>query len=192
MKASAFVLVLILILHACPAGALAQTEAHYYIGLFADEDFTVCSVDVVASSIFEAYVWCRPDWEGMVCVEFKIAYPSNVLLMPSMTVKHDGISVEYGDVESGISTCFHDCRYDQLWVYRLSFVALETGGPDFIRIEDFLPEDQYGGLNFAACQGGFPTRDAIVLNHLALNQDCVVGTAAASWGAIKSLCGEDR
>jgi len=31
-----------------------------------------------------------------------------------------------------------------------------------------------------------------VLNHLALNQDCVVGTEAASWGAIKSLCGEDR
>lgn len=189
MKAAIVVLVLFLVVS---TGAWAQTDARYYIGLFADEDFTVCSVDVVPASSFDVYVWCRPDWEGMVCVEFQIAYPSHLILMTSLTQKHPGISIEYGDIESGISTCFHECQYDQLWVYRLTFVSLESGDPDFVRIEDFLPEEQYGGLNFAACQGGFPVRDAIVLNHLALNQDCVVGTEAASWGAIKSLCGEDR
>lgn len=162
----------------------AVSELSYigYMGLYADENHGVCEVNNPGGFFpFQMWVWCRPNDLGMICSEFMICYPPNVI--QSTVTWSPEISVMLGDLPSGLSACYIVCQWEWMWVcYQLNYLTDTV--PAFIEI---CPHPDVGTYQFANCEPGYPTETIVVLNHLSLNQPCVIGTEDASWGAIKGL-----
>jgi hypothetical protein len=154
-----------------------------YMGLYADADHTVCEVINPGGFYpFELWIWCLPSDLGQICAEFMICYPPNVITS-TVTFNTPIISVTLGDLSTGLSVCYVNCLWDWNWpAHQLIYLTDTT--PAFIEI---CPHPDVGVYQFANCEPGYPTEPILILNHLALNQSCVIGTENVSWGAIKSL-----
>jgi hypothetical protein len=154
------------------------------MGLFADEAYSICEVINPGGFFpFEMWIWCQaPDPIGMICAEFRICYPANVI-QSTVTWNDPIISVSLGDLPSGLSVCFVSCQYGFLWICHQACYVTDTE-PAFIEV---CAHPDVGVYQFADCSEGYPTIPISLWNNLALNQPCVVGTEESSWGAIKSM-----
>lgn len=152
-----------------------------YVALYADANHSNCSV-MNPGGFFpaEVWIWFFTPSLGVQAAEYKLTAPASVIV--STVTTNADITASLGDVVGGISVAFGACQNGWVWTQHVTCYLTMTA-PDFIRIE---PRPAVG-LQFASCELGFPIYPATVLNHLALNQGCVVATENASWGAIKSL-----
>lgn len=163
------------------------------IGLFADQDVapappynTHCMTGVGIWQ-FQMWIWCLPPVEGMMCAEFKLNYPLNII---SSTVTDNSaiISVQLGTLDTGMSVCYLACQNSWNWCFH-QLIYVTTGEATTIDIVDHPDTDN---IEFADCTPGYPTVEAVVLCGMQLNvatddPGCQTGTQNASWGAIKSL-----
>lgn len=134
---------------------------------------------------FEMWVLYQPGVKGIICSELMACYPSNVI--QSTVIWNDPIiSVMLGSLPTGLSICYISCQWDWTWICHQMCYLTDTV-PGFIEV---CQHPDVGVYQFANCDPGYKTEPIVILNHLALNQPCVVATEDASWGAIKALINE--
>lgn len=131
---------------------------------------------------FEMWVWCLPSWNGMICSEFGICYPPNVI-QSTVTWNDPIISVMFGDLPSGLSVCYTICQWDWTWICHQTCYLTDTS----VGLIELCPHPDVGVYQFANCNPGYPIEPIVRLSHLCLNQFCSIGLEDASWGAIKSM-----
>ncbi|MBN1884095.1 MAG: hypothetical protein JW876_01060 [Candidatus Krumholzibacteriota bacterium] len=159
-----------------------------YMGLYADGERGSWCVTGVGFYPVEMWIWALPGELGSICAEYMIAYPANVI--QSTVTFHDPIiSVALGNIASGLSVCFTECRYDWYWIaHQLLYVT----GPEKTAVR-IVAHPDVGVYQFANCTPGYPLEPLVILTNLYINYgfddaECM-GTAVeeASWGAIKSM-----
>lgn len=156
-------------------------SAPAYVGLFADANHMDCDVMLVGGFMpFDVWVWFFTPELGVQAAEYMATAPAGVI--PSVVTTNPLITASLGDMWSGISVSFGACQNGWVWTQHAA-CYLTSASMMFLTIG---PRPGVG-LQIASCELGFPIYPAVVLNNLALNQDCVVATENASWGAIKSL-----
>ena len=147
-----YVIAVWIIILLCPNSIFAQCGPPPigYIGLYADDSHSSCCVTGIGFYPVEMWIWFLPGVNGMICVEFAISYPENVIR--STVIQHPSISVVLGDLETGISACYPDCQTDWIWQYhQLLYVTDST--PSWIEI---IPHPEaYGYVNVAPCTPGY-------------------------------------
>lgn len=134
----------------------------------------------------EVWIWSLPGVNGVMCAEFAISYPMNVI--QSTVYSNTAIvSVEIGSLPSGMSVCYMTCQVGWHWCFhQLLYVVDPT--PTQIEI---VPHPGVGAYHFANCEPGYPLEPFIVHTVFKINQMCPpenpVGTERTSWGTIKSM-----
>lgn len=170
----------------------ASAQVNGYIGLFTDVGHTSwCASDHTVPGNFTMYIYCLPRADGMYCAEFMLQGPADPSLIIASATPQAGYSVILGDLATGVSFCFLECKNDWIWIYSV-LVVDTSGNQNTIAI---VPHPTAGGPNFANCVEPLrPIYDAVVFNNLYVNYtdgvdpECeATGTASASWGAIKGL-----
>jgi len=136
MRSLVIVAVLLLV---CPIPAHAQDG---YIGLYTDESHSgSCST---GQGFYPVEIWiCLLPfgYYGQFCAEFAIQYPDNVI-RSTVTENLSLISVQLGDLSSGVSVCYVDCQYSWYWLFHQTvYVVNEI--PAWIEIIKH-PEYDYG------------------------------------------------
>jgi hypothetical protein len=157
-----------------------------YIGIWADEAHSVCSVSPPMYGSTPAYIYILPSERGLQAAEFRCVLPSTIVQTASL--KNPGITVELGSLANGISVAFGEgmCQMDWTWIYNLTLLVLATV-PTVVEITPHpgtLPEPAY---QVASCLPGYPIEPVVKLTSLYFYQSCVIGTEETSWGAIKSM-----
>ena len=168
----------------CLGAGTGRAGVNTYIGIYADEDHTICSIDITSVyQYFEVWFWVLPNDDGFLGMSFGYRFPSWVAIGSSYD--NDGLAVAIGCPQDQYTTCLHfnDCQYDWVWLIQWGVWALEAGNDGEIR---FVPTEWFGPPIMAGdCEsGGAPAR---ILNSLHINEPCVIGTKETSWGAIKAL-----
>ncbi|MBN1884734.1 MAG: hypothetical protein JW876_04325 [Candidatus Krumholzibacteriota bacterium] len=154
-----------------------------YMALYTDANHTVCeAISPGGFYMAEMWIWCLPSDNGQMCAEFSIGYPADIITS-TVTPNLDIISVTLGDLLNGMSVCYNACQDDWNWPFHQT-LYLTGMVPEFVTIN---PHPDTGAVSFANCLEGFPMEPAVILNHLAINQACEIGTEEASWGAIKGM-----
>ncbi len=165
-----------------------------YIGLFTDELHDVWCVQGEPYYWIEVWVCCLPSYQGQICAEFALSFPSNVLLSTVegnyaiLAVTLPGCIHCEGNI-CKLSCCYMQCQYDWHWIIRRGmFVADQT--PSYCEI---VPHPDIGTYQFANCLEGYPSEPCIKYTNFYINYnpsdpECS-GTSMQekSWGAIKSL-----
>jgi hypothetical protein len=153
-----------------PTAAVSQcgpskdlTLTNSYIGLYSDEEHTVCDA-FGCSAAFTMWIWCRPSDQGLNAAEFKIDYPQNVVKMTA--TRNPDIYLELGTLESGTSVAFSSCQTDWVWTHRQDLI-IQDGTRSWIRV---VPNPSSGFLAFGNCEWGIEV--PFVTTHLALNMTC--------------------
>jgi hypothetical protein len=184
-----FLMVVFAVLLISPA---ASAQSNGYIGLFADVGHTSwCGAAASVPGSLNMYIYCLPRSDGMYCAEFKLQMPTDPTLLLANATAQAGYSVILGDLASGVSFCFLECKNDWIWIYNV--LLIDTGGNrNTISIVDHpLSHDVY----FASCEEpDRPQYPAVVFNNFYTNYtdgidpECeATATAARTWGAIKSM-----
>jgi hypothetical protein len=171
------VLALVILAFAAPVFA-----ADAYIGLFADNMHSDCDVYLAGGFMpFNVWVWFIAPSVGVQAAEYRVVPPAYVIVS-TPTINPD-ISVSLGDALAGISVAFYNCQPGWVWTQNIA-CYLTAAGPGYV-MADRRPD--VSAIQIASCELGNPIYPAVVLNHLAIGQECVVATEESSWGAIKSL-----
>ena len=133
-------------------GVFAQAPDVTHIGLYNfDYDWrpgSSCATSPTQDPFYpvDVYVYCLPDAEGLLCIEFSIEYPGNVI-QSTVSQNDDIISVTLGDLPSGMSVCYTDCQYGWHWVFQQRLYATDLI-PSWIEIREH-PSTGYVG--YANC-----------------------------------------
>lgn len=180
------ILISLLLIIIIPGISTAQAPTGY-IGLFADDYRGSWCINGVGFYQASMWVWCLPGQDGMVCAEFDISYPYNVIeaginynpaILPLIIQPPDGWSL-----------CFSECRTDWVWMFN-QIIFVTTVDKTMLEI---VPMPDVGVYQFANCLPGYPVEPCIKLTNLYINyepdeSECsTTGVEASSWGAIKSL-----
>jgi hypothetical protein len=137
------------------------------------------------------WVWCLPGVYGVICNEFAICYPVNVI-QSVVTPNPAIISVTLGDLPSGISVCYIVCQWDWFWCFHQTLYVTDPSQTTVY----ICAHPDIGVYQIANCEPGYPTAPIDILNPLWINygpeepQCQGVATQHASWGAIKRIVGE--
>jgi len=165
--------------------AFAQLPPVGYIGLYVDgEHSSSCAMGVGFYPV-ELWIWHLPSDLGMICSEFMIVYPLNVI--QSTVTTNPLVSVTLGTLDAGMSVCLVNCAWDWTWSFHQ---ALWVTNPEPTEITVAKhPDEMIQCIQNANCEPGYPTECIVVLTKVLLNTECPpenpVGTEEASWGAIK-------
>jgi len=153
-----------------------------YIGIYNDANHSVCSVYPPQYVPFDVWVWCLPSVHGLQAAEFRVVFPPTIIT--TATVQNPGITVALGSLTDGISVAYGNCNVDWVYTHHLTCMALAAGVPGYVSI---TANPSAGKYQFANCEPGYPTEDCTIINNLAINQQCLIGTQTSTWGAIKNL-----
>lgn len=168
----------------CLCTGTSHAGPNTYVGIYADEYHTDCSIDVTSAPLFfQAWLWVMPSDNGFYGTEFGYRSPSWVTLGPA--IGNDGLAVTVGCPQDQYTSCltFSECQYDWVWLVRWDAWAMEAGNVGEIYL---VPTEWFGPpIIIADCNyAQMPPR---ILNNLHINEPCVTGTEEKSWGAIKAL-----
>ncbi len=142
------------------------TQAYGYgrIAIFADENRSVSEVWYSQEMTqFNIYIFCLPGDDGMMCAEYSVKYPENVLA--SSFTGNPALSIALGNLDDGMSACFAECQNDWVWTHTQT-LFLTDATPATIEIE---AHPDAGVYQFANCDPGFPTETIFYSNPLFLN-----------------------
>jgi len=185
-----FVLVLVLL----AGSSSAQLPPFGYMGLFVDETRTSWCASGTPFYEFEMWIWCIPSERGMMCAEFAVCYPPNVI-QSTITTNPD-ICVTLGTLATGMSACYCDCQWDWTWPFH-QMLWVTDPAKTYIRLKKH-PDPNITDYQFANCEPGYPTESVLLytwrifVNYESWEIECTgwIGTKDASWGAIKSMYNE--
>jgi len=159
-----------------------------YIGLYLNPEppvVPVCCARGVGFYPVEMWIWALPSENGMLCSEFMITYPANVI--QSTVTTSPLVCVTLGTLASGMSACLCSCAWDWTWYFH-QLLYVTDPLPTNVQIVKH-PDPYILCVQFANCFPGYPTECVIVHTKLGLNQECppepCIGVEEASWGAIK-------
>ena len=162
----------------------SSAEATTYIGMYADQEHSRCDSYPPLYMLMHYWSWVRPGEDGMLCVEYEITTPANVI--EAATIVNPAAGYHIGDaiVPPGATVCFPTCVTDWIWIHQLTcLVTVAT--PSQISI---VPHEDYEVLHAINCiEVGDSIETMTKLQDLYLFQDCWFSTTESSWGAIKSL-----
>jgi len=170
----------------------ASAQTNGYIGLFADDAHTTwCATPASIPGNFNMYIFCLPNTDGMYCAEFMLEMPSDPTLILATTTPQAGYSIILGDLASGVSFCFLECKTDWIWIYTVLMVAT-SGNQNMVQI---VPHPTAGGPNFSNCIEPIrPMYNAVIFTNLYANYtdgvdpECSeTAVSEMTWGAIKSM-----
>jgi hypothetical protein len=155
-----------------------------YIGLYADQAHSECSIYPPVFQLVYFWVWVQPGEDGMVCAEYEITVPANVI--EAATIVNPAAGYHIGDaiVPPGSTVCFPGCQTDWIWTHQLNCLVIDFT-PSIITLD---PHDDLGIMRATNCidfGDGYETMTKI--NDMFINQGCCLATEQSSWGAIKSL-----
>lgn len=177
---AAGILCIVIALISIPSSADATT----YIGLYADEAHSECSWFGAPYELATFWVWVQPGGNGMICVDYEITTPSNVIQAATIVNPEAGYHIGDAIVPPGATICFPSCRTEWVWTHKLQCLVIDTS-PSIITLD---PHGDYGILRATTCiEPGYPVEEMTKTNDLFLHQGCCLATQASSWGAIKSL-----
>jgi hypothetical protein len=158
-----------------------------YIGLFAGDSHDSWCINGVGFYQASMWIWCLPGQNGMICAEFNVSYPANVI--HSTTTYNPYIPPIIIPMPGGYSICFSECNWDWVWIFnQVLYVTDQTQ-----TMIEIAPHDDVGVYQFANCEPGFPVEPCIKMTNLYINYEpdesvcSVTGIETNSWGAIKSL-----
>jgi hypothetical protein len=166
----------------------AQLPQTAYIGLFADENHTSWCVNGEAFYGCEVWVWVLTSERGVMCVEFKVEYPDNVI-QSTITQCWGDITLDIEDPTIGYSACVMECRLEWFCVFGQQLYVVSAEQTHL----EIVPHVDVDAYQVANCEPGYPIEPVIKLTDLYVNREpndpvCAgVGTGSASWGAIKRL-----
>ncbi len=159
-----------------------------YMGLYTDADHSVWCATGVGFYPVNMWIWCLPGPLGVMCNEFAVCYPINVI-QSTVTNNDPIISVTLGSLPAGMSVCYVACQYSWFWMFQQQLWVTD---PSKTMVYICVHPD-VGVYQIADCTPGYPTQPCDLLTNLYINyappeQECM-GTATedASWGAIKSM-----
>ena len=173
-----------LCMFACPVAA----SNHAYMGLYTDSAHSYWCTYGVGFYPVEMWIWCLPGDPGVICNEFMISYPVNVI-QSTLTQNWSILSVALGNPATGYATCTVSCQSEWFWIaHQLLYVTDPT-----MTSLSIVAHPAIGAYQIATCEPGYPVGSVTLLTNLYLNysgsEPVCQGTATeeASWGAIKSL-----
>lgn len=147
----------------------AQTLPYGSIGLYVDENRSSNTMTYAgAITEFTMYVFCRGGSQGMAAVEFAVAYPANVI--PGGVTTSPLVSVELGDLASGMSAAFSSCQVEWFWSHHQQ-LYLTSGEETRIEIGE---HPVVGALQEATCEPGYPLEPLAISSSICLNSTCPV------------------
>ncbi len=161
-----------------------EVDAKSYIGIYADEEHSECSSYPTPYMLVSFWVWIQPGADGLICADYEITTPSNVI--DAATIINPAAGYQIGDaiVPPGATICFPTCQADWIWTHQLQCLVTDAT-PSIITLD---PHDDYGILRVTTCVEPEPTVEEMTkINDLFLYQGCCLSTETSSWGAIKSL-----
>jgi hypothetical protein len=144
-------LLLVLVLVLITAVAHAQLPEVGYIGLYTEDpwrfDPSMSCVTGVGFYPAEMWIFCLPSVRGIICAEFMITYPANVI--QSTVTTNPAVSVTLGELDTGMSVCFVDCHWDWVWPFHQSLWVIDAT-PAWIEIVKH-PDPHIICVQFANC-----------------------------------------
>jgi hypothetical protein len=168
----------------------AQCPFVGYIGLWADENREGWCVSGVGFYQVNMWLWCLPVELGMICAEFAISYPTNVI-QSTLTWHPEIPQIILDPPSEGITPCYLDCKWDWVWVFTQQLFVFDQERTRVEIVEHPVSND----ILFAVCEPGYPMEQAWKITDLLINygpgdSECnFVAAENRSWGAIKSLVG---
>ncbi len=157
-----------------------------YIGLYADAGHAVTEFINPGFAQFMLWTWVLPSDNGAMCAEYQVVAPTTSGLIIQAAVVNPEATVSMGAAigAPGASVCFGSCQTDWFWTYQVPIYSTDTVAGYF----ELTAHDAAGGPQVANCiLPDYPIEPATPLTMFGLNQDGVVATSTASWGAVKSL-----
>jgi hypothetical protein len=142
------ILGVILLLMMAP-GSAETTGAH--IGLYTSEAHSSSCATGYGFYPVEVWICCLPGDRGMICAEFAVQYPSNII-KSTVTENDDIISVMMGDLESGMSVCYIDCLWSWHWNFH-QLIYVTDAEPAWIELVPH-PGTYSEEVYFATCEPG--------------------------------------
>jgi hypothetical protein len=180
---------ILLVFWILPVAVFAQLPPVGYIGLYTDELHNEWCAVGAGFYLVQMWAWCLPSERGMICAEFRIDYPANVI--QSSVTWNQPWFIDPPDLEEGASVCLLDCQWDWYWLFHQQLWVTDPG-PTYVEIVEF-PFLEVPVMQFANCEPGYPVETVKKYTNLYINYDLASpecsGTAAetGSWGAIKKL-----
>jgi hypothetical protein len=168
----------------CIGAGTSRAGVHTYVGFYADDYHTVCSIDITsAPQHFQVWLWVLPNDDGFIVMAFGYRYPSWVSL--GSAYGNEDLAVAIGCPQDQYTTCltFNYCQYDWVWLVRWDAWALEAGNAG----EIYLVPTEWFGPPIMVGDCAYGEAPARILNNLHINEPCTFGTEETSWGAIKAL-----
>ena len=163
---------------AVPAGAVT------YVGIYADENHTQCSLYPAPYNLVTLWVWVQPGDDGMMCVEYEIVTPYNVIDAATIVNPLAGYHIGDAIVPPGATVCFPSCWTDWIWIHQITCLVTDAG-PSIVSLE---PHGDLGVIRATTCAEPEPQYEEMTkINDMFINQDCCLSSEESSWGAIKSI-----
>lgn len=187
-------LLLILAVLGLSAAAHADLPPRGYVSLYADAArgyFSYCPIPSgYPIAKIEMWVWLLPGENGLMCADFAVGYPSNVI-RDRITFNAALISTSSGTLFTGYSACLNTCQWDWCWVAHQALYITSLQGT----YAEIVPHPALGVFQFFNCAPGHPAEPCLRGTSLFLNNNsypCVVpelaiGAGELTWGAVKSL-----
>jgi len=161
---------------------LDAQPAEPYVGLYADAGHSVMSVYNTGGFMpFELWIWWLPSQHGLITMEFKLTYPSNVIAI--LVTRNPDLMIVLDECIGYLCPMFQTCHIDWVWSHHQT-CYLTSAVPGFVEIG---PSPYASAVLAANCELGYPIEEVIVLNNLALNQEGAIAVELQSWGAIRNL-----
>jgi hypothetical protein len=132
----------------------SSTTNQGQIGLYLDENRLTNCADGIPFYPLDMWIWCKPGDLGQMCAEFAVDYPYNVI-QEQVTENEDLVSVTLGELATGMSVCYQQCRLDWNWPFRQTLFVTDSL-PTMVRI---VAHPDVGRYQFANCSPGYPIED---------------------------------
>lgn len=188
MKKWVLVFVMIIVVSVSYPSRLPATA---YVGLYADGERSSWCVNGEVPYTVELWVWVLPGGRGMICVEYGLSYPENVIT-GTYTMNPENVCSILPVIECGFpyeEDCFFECSWSWMWAMHQTIFVTDSNET----MIEIIPNEYTGFLRVNNCDEGYPPEPVIKFTNLYINYEpdrpeCL-GTAAdeSSWGAIKSL-----
>ncbi|MBU8922838.1 MAG: Ig-like domain-containing protein [Bacteroidales bacterium] len=147
-----------------PVTLSAQSPPVGYIGLYLDEARTL--TEATSPSIFTFYIFCQPGENELFCAEYALEMTSGINI--TTVTRNPAVSIDLGDLVSGMSVCFLECQSDWIWTHSVQVNSLSSG-PGQINI---TRHPDTGNHQFASCLPGNPIEPTFISSKICVNQSC--------------------
>jgi hypothetical protein len=190
-------LLFILVALSLSTAGYAALPPRGYISLYSDgarSYYAYCPIPPGYSiAKIEVWIWLLPSENGLLCADFAMGYPSNVIrdrIMYNTAL----ISTSSGTLPTGYSTCLNVCQWDWCWVAHQALYVTSLQGTSI----EIVPHPGLGVIQFSNCAPGHPAEPCLRGTSLFLNNnsypclspELAIGAGELTWGAVKSLYGE--